>query len=77
MSTPAFTVLRQTRTAIEADVLIAALRGAGLHPLDLRTSSHIGIAGAEVFFPIEVPTDEVSAAREFLRSSNDNLPDDA
>jgi hypothetical protein len=40
MNTPAFSVVRTTRTAGEADMLIAFMRSAGLHPLDLNTSSH-------------------------------------
>lgn len=65
-------MVRTTRTAIEADLLIAGLRSAGLHPLDLDTASHFSLAGADVSFHIEVPTSEVSAAREFLKSQDDS-----
>jgi hypothetical protein len=68
MNTPAFTVLSTARTAAEADMLISALRGAGLHPVDLNTSSHFSLAGAEVSFCIEVPTSEAGEARELLSS---------
>jgi hypothetical protein len=68
MNTPAFTVVRTARTAVEADMLIAALRCAGLHPVDLDTSSHFSLAGADVSFHIEVPTSEVSEARALLNS---------
>lgn len=68
MDTPAFTVVKTARTAIEADMLIGVLRSAGLHPLDLDTTSHFSIAGADVSFHIEVPTSEVGAAKALLDS---------
>jgi hypothetical protein len=74
MNTPAFAILRTTRTSIEADVLIAALRAAGMHPLDLETASHISLAGTDISYHVEVPTAELSAAREFLRSHDDPTP---
>lgn len=72
MNPPVFSVVRTTRTAIEADLLIAGLRSAGLHPLDLETASHCSLAGADVSFHLEVPTTELSAVREFLRSQDDS-----
>jgi hypothetical protein len=68
MNEPAFSVIRTTRTAIEADLLIASLRSAGFHPSDLDTTPHFSLAGVDVSYHIEVPTAESSAAREFLRS---------
>ena len=49
-------------------MLIAALRGQGLHPLDLETAGHFSLAGAEIAFQVQVPTVEVGAAREFLEA---------
>jgi hypothetical protein len=72
MNNPAFSVVRTVRTAVEADMLIAFMRSAGLHPLDLVTSSHISLAGADIAFHIEVPTDELNQAREFLGSQDDS-----
>jgi hypothetical protein len=69
MTAPAFTVVSTARTAAEADMLISALRGAGLHPVDLSTSPHFSLAGAEIPFRIEVPTSEAGEARELLSSS--------
>jgi len=66
--TPAFSVVRTARTAIEADLLISVLRGGGFHPVDLSTSSHFSIAGVDISYPIQVPADEVTAAKEFLSS---------
>ena len=69
MNTPAFTVVRTTRTLIEADLLIATLRNAGLHPVDLDTFSHFSLAGTDVAYHIKVPTAEASGARQCLGSS--------
>lgn len=68
MNTPAFSVLKTTRTAIEAEMLIAALRSAGLHPRDLDTASHFSFAGVDISYHVEVPTAELEAAREFLKT---------
>lgn len=70
MNTPTFSVVRTARTAIEADMLIAQLRTSGLHPLDLQTASHISLGGADVSFHVEVPTEELEAAREVLVSGD-------
>jgi hypothetical protein len=72
MNPSAFSVVRTARTAAEADVLIAALRGAGLHPLDLDTSPHFSLAGTDVEFQIKLPSDEVNAARELLSFRDDS-----
>lgn len=68
MEISAFTTVYSTRTSIEADALIAALRAAGFHPSDLEMSSHFSVAGMEPGFYIEVPTSEAEAAREFIRA---------
>jgi len=68
MKTPVFSVLRTTQTTSEADLLIAAMRIAGLHPLDLDTTSHYSFAGLNISYPVEIPTEELDVAREFLRS---------
>ncbi len=67
MNTPAFSVVRTVRTAVEADMLITFLRSEGLHPIDINTSAHFSLAGAEIEFPINVPTGELDAARELLK----------
>jgi hypothetical protein len=53
-------------------MLITFMRSAGLHPFDLNTSSHFSLAGADIEFPIAVPSAELNAAREFLRSHDDS-----
>ena len=68
MNAPAFSVIRTTQTAIEAEMLIAELRCAGFHPLELDTASHFSLAGADMSFHIEVPTTEANEARALLDS---------
>lgn len=72
MNIPAFSVVRTTRTAIEAELLIAAMRCEGLHPLDLETAGHFSLAGADVSFHIQMPTAELVAAGEFLRAYDES-----
>ena len=61
--------LRQTRTQIEADLLISRLRAAGLHPSDLRVWPHVTLAGADLFYGVEVPAEEVESANELIQAS--------
>ena len=58
--------LRQTRTQIEADLLISRLRAAGLHPSDLRIWPHVTLAGANLFYDVEVPAEEAEAANQVI-----------
>ncbi len=66
-----FQRVRQTRTQIEAELLISRLRAAGLHPSDLRVWPHVTLAGGELFYHVEVPRDEVPAADRVIRSAAD------
>ena len=73
MNAPAISVVRTVRTAVEADMLITFMRSAGLHPLDLNTSSHFSLAGVDIEFRIEVPTEELKAAGDFLNGYDDSV----
>ena len=68
MSDSTFTTVRTVQTAGEADLMVSVLRSAGLHPVELYMSPHFGLAGAEVSFPIQVPSEEYAAAKEILDS---------
>jgi hypothetical protein len=74
METPEFSVVRTTRTAIEAGMVIAALRSQGHHPLDLETAEHFSLAGAEIAFRVQVPTGEMAEARQFLDTLDASSP---
>jgi hypothetical protein len=69
---PAFSTVRSTRTAIEADLLIAAMRCEGLHPLDLLTAEHFSFGGFEGGYRIQIPTSELPAAQEFLKAYDES-----
>ena len=68
MDIPAFTTIRTVRTAAEADLILSALRAAGLHPVEFSLSPHFSLAGTDVSFPIEVPTSEAEAARKIVEA---------
>jgi hypothetical protein len=75
MNTQAVTTIRTARTLAEADLLIASLRAAGLHPVELSTYSHFSLAGVEIEYPIRVQTDEAQAAKELLNSYDTSTGD--
>lgn len=66
MDAAAFQTVFTSRTQSEADVVIGLLRSVGLHPPDLLTSPHIGFAGAEFGYRVEIPSSELEAARRIL-----------
>ena len=68
--------LRQTPTQIEADLLISRLRAAGLHPSDLRIWPHVTLAGANLFYDVEVPAEEAEAANQVIgaKENSDGMP---
>ena len=70
MDTVTFQTVYMSGTQAEADIVIGLLRSAGLHPLDLQTSPHVGFAGAEVGYRVEVPKKEWDEAREVLSTGN-------
>jgi hypothetical protein len=57
---------------MEAGLLISILENAGLHPVEPGTSGHFTVAGADIEYPVRVPTAEVSEAREVLNSYDSN-----
>ncbi len=67
--------LQQTRTQIEADLLISRLRAAGLHPSDLRIWPHVTLAGGDLFYRIEVPADEAEAAKQIIHATDQDGED--
>ncbi|MDD5140348.1 MAG: hypothetical protein PHY43_08845 [Verrucomicrobiales bacterium] len=68
MNTQTFTTIRTTRTPMEAGLLIGILENAGLHPMEADTASHFSVAGADIEYPVRVPTAEAAEAREVLNS---------
>ena len=70
MSAPpsAIITIGTTETAAEADVKMSVLRAAGFHPLELLMFENFTLAGAEISYPLCVPSAEAGAARELLDS---------
>jgi|GEM_PF-1393728 len=66
MNPPAFTTVRSARTQAEAGLLISILQESGLHPLELGTSGHFSLAGADIDYSVQVPSDEATEASEIL-----------
>jgi hypothetical protein len=48
----------------EAEILISLLRKNVLHPSNLEMSPHVSLAGADLWYYVRVPTDEVEAAKK-------------
>lgn len=61
-----FETVFRGRTQSEADLVISLLRSEGLHPMDLQTSPHISLAGADINYAVDVPREEMQQAREIL-----------
>ena len=55
-----------TETWSAAEGMIARLRSAGLHPLDLSVSTPLVFPGKKTTYPIEVPAEEAEPARGLL-----------
>ena len=72
MSTQAFTRVRSARTQVEAGLIISILRQSGLHPLELGTAGHYSLAGVDVDYSVQVPTDEAEEARNVLTAYDAN-----
>lgn len=72
MNTPAFTTVRSARTQAEAGLYISLLQQAGLHPLELGTYGHWSLAGVDIDYSVQVPSDEAEEAREVLKSCDSN-----
>jgi hypothetical protein len=66
MNTQAFTTVRNVRSQAEAGLLISILRVSGLHPLELETAGHCSLAGADVDYAVQVPTEQAAEARAIL-----------
>jgi len=53
---------------MEAGLFISLLENAGLHPVNVDIASSFLVAGAEIEYPVRVPTAEAAEAREVLDS---------
>jgi hypothetical protein len=72
MSTQAFTTVRSARTQVEAGLLISLLQQSGLHPLELGTAGHYSLAGVDVDYSVQVPSEEAEEAKNILTAYDAN-----
>ena len=54
------------RNSAEAGMIISLLKSSGFNPAELNTSSHISIAGADIWYYVRVPESEYEEAKDFL-----------
>ena len=64
-----FKEIYATRDYGEAVTTISLLMASGFHPLELQTSSHVSIAGADVYYYVQVSDEESESAKEFLKDA--------
>lgn len=67
MNEETFATIRTARTPAEAELLMSALRSEGLHPLELNMAGHFSFAGADISYPIRVPSAEAAQAKDILQ----------
>ena len=72
-----FTEIFTAQSSSEAEIVIALLRANGIHPSDLEMSPRIGFAGADLWYHVRVPLEEVESAKEVLNSKGDDVRGDA
>jgi len=58
------------KSSAEAGMIISLLKSNGFNPFDLDTSSHIGFAGAELYYYVRVSGQEHERAKKFLIENN-------
>jgi len=58
------------KSSAEAGMIISLLKSNGFKPLDLDTSSHIGFAGADLYYYVQLPGQEYEKAKKFLVRRN-------
>jgi hypothetical protein len=64
-----FANIYTSRTAAEAELVISLLRANEIHPLDLSMSASVFFAGADLWYHVRVPAEEIAAAQEVLRAN--------
>jgi len=54
------------RSSAEAGMIISLLESNKFNPLELDTSSHVGFAGADLWYYVQVPEGEYEKVKKFL-----------
>ena len=58
------------KSSAEAGMIISLLKSKGFNPFDLDISSHVGFAGADLYYYVRVPEREYGKAKKFLIKNN-------
>lgn len=58
------------KSSADAGMIISLLKSNGFNPLALDTSSHIGFAGADLYYYVQVFKKEYEKAKKFLIKSS-------
>ena len=58
------------KSSAEAGMIISLLNSEGFNPLDLYTSSHVGFAGADIWYYVQIPEKQYELAKNFLMQNN-------
>ncbi|MDD4954560.1 MAG: hypothetical protein PHP17_00765 [Candidatus Omnitrophica bacterium] len=56
----------------EVEIIIALLKENNYDPMESRISPHASIAGADIFYHVEIPENEYESAKEFLKDQGYN-----
>ncbi|MBM3253185.1 MAG: hypothetical protein FJZ16_02890 [Candidatus Omnitrophica bacterium] len=57
------------KSSAEAGMIISLLKSNRFNPLELQTSPHVSLAGADIYYYVQIPEEEYKPAREFLISN--------
>jgi len=58
------------KSSAEAGMIISLLKSNGFNPVDLDTSSHVGFAGADLWYYVQVPEQQYAQTKKFLIQDN-------
>ncbi len=56
----------------EVEIIIALLKENNYHPMESQISPHASIAGADIFYHVEISENEYERAKEFLKEQGFN-----
>ncbi len=56
-----------TKDIGEVEMVNALLKANGFNPLELEISDHVSVAGADMFYYVQIPENEAASAKAFLK----------
>ncbi|MFH1775937.1 MAG: hypothetical protein ABH952_00005 [Candidatus Omnitrophota bacterium] len=52
----------------EVEAVCALLKANGYNPYDIQISDHVSVAGADMYYYVQVPENEFESAKDFLKN---------